>query len=313
MLTDASNLAAGVDRTFIFIGIISLIFTAGITGLIIYSLIRFSRKRNKKPSRITGSTILEISWTFVALVLVIIMFVHGLVPYKRMREVPDDAMQITAIGRMWQWEFDYGNGMKSKELVIPVNKPVKINLRSEDVIHSLFIPAFRVKEDVVPGYDNFLWFIPTLTGVYEILCTEYCGLLHSSMLSKARVLEQEEYDRWYSEFKNIAVIPEPEGYLLLRSTGCLACHSLDGAKLVGPSFRGLFGAQRKVIARNEKKSINADEEYINRSIIDPDFEIVEGFNKGLMKSYSGTLKDTDIQIIITYLKTIGEEQNLKNP
>jgi len=307
MLTDASNLAEGVDRSFLFIGIVALIFIVGISALMIYSLIRFSRKKERKPSQVSGNLVLEISWTAVAIILVVIMFIHGLVPYKKMRNVPDDAIPVTAIGRMWQWEFEYGNGIRSKELVIPLNKPIKINLKSQDVIHSLFIPAFRVKEDAVPGYDNFLWFIPTIPGVYEILCTEYCGLLHSSMLAKARVLVQEEYDKWYAEAESTANIPEPEGYLLLRNTGCIACHSMDGTRLVGPSFRGLFGEPRMIISGKDTRSVIADDQYIINSILDPDAELVQGYNKGLMKSYKDILKDADIQIIIGYLKTLGKE------
>jgi cytochrome c oxidase subunit 2 len=225
-----------------------------------------------------------------------------------MRDAPDDAMAITAIGRMWEWEFDYGNGMKSKELVVPVNKPIRVNLKSEDVNHSLFIPAFRVKQDAIPGYSNYLWFVPTMVGDYEILCTEYCGLLHSSMLSKARVLEQDRYDIWFSEFKNSARGPEPDGYLLLRNTGCIACHSLDGTKLVGPSFKNLFGKETTVVAGTSQKSVTVDEEYIINSIYNPDSEIVIGFSKGLMQSYKNVLKEEDIQIIIDYLKTLAGEK-----
>ena len=132
------------------------------------------------------------------------MFYYGWVGYAPMNKVPSDAMPVTVIGRVWQWEFDYSNGIKSKELVIPVNKPVKLNLTSADVNHSLFIPAFRVKEDAIRGYNNFLWFVPKIVGSYEILCTEYCGLQHSAMLSKARVLEQADYDNWFNNYRKIS-------------------------------------------------------------------------------------------------------------
>jgi len=162
MFTGASNLAEGVDKTFIFISIIAFIFIVGITVFMIYTVIHFSRKKGKKPKQFSGSTRLEVLWFTVSLILVILMFYYGLVPYAKMCNVPVDAMPITAIGRMWKWEFDYGNGMKSKELVVPLNRAIKINLKSEDVNHSLFIPAFRVKEDAIPGYNNYLWFIPTI-------------------------------------------------------------------------------------------------------------------------------------------------------
>jgi cytochrome c oxidase subunit 2 len=306
MFTGASNLAEGVDNTFIFIFSIAFIFIVGITAFMIYTVVHFSRKKGKAAQQFTGSVKLEFIWTIIPLILVMFMFYYGWKGFAPMRKVPADAMLVNAVGRMWEWEFDYGNGMKSADLVLPVNKAVRINLKSEDVNHSLFIPAFRVKEDVIPGYDNYLWFIPTTVGEYEILCTEYCGLLHSSMLAKAKILEQNDYDKWMVDFKAIAVVPEPDGYLLLRNTGCIACHSLDGTKLVGPSFKGLYGSERAVLRGSDQITITADENYIMNSIYDPDSELVTGFNKGLMKSYKELLKDEDLQIITDYLKSIGQ-------
>jgi cytochrome c oxidase subunit 2 len=306
MFTGASNLADGVDKTFLFIFTIAFIFIVGITAFMIFTVIHFSRKRGKPAQQFTGSTKLEILWTTIPLILVMMMFYYGWVGFAPMRKVPADAMNVTAIGRMWQWEFDYGNGMKSKDLVLPLNKPVRIALKSEDVNHSLFIPAFRVKEDVIPGYDNYLWFIPTFVGEYEVLCTEYCGLLHSSMLSKARILEQPDYDKWFNDFKASTIQTEPDGYLLIRNTGCIACHSLDGSKLVGPSFKGLFGKERVVNTGSAEIKIIADEKYIENSIYNPDLQIVSGFNKGLMKSYRDLLKEADIRTITDYLKTLNE-------
>jgi cytochrome c oxidase subunit 2 len=306
LIKDASYLAEDVDRTFIFVSVIAAFFIVSITAFMIYSVIRYSRKKVSQPKQFTGSIAAEVTWTAVAIVLVILMFIQGLAPYKKMRNVPDDALKITAIGRMWQWEFDYGNGMRSKLLYIPVNKPIRINLRSEDVNHSLFIPAFRVKQDAIPGYDNWLWFTPSDTGQYEILCTEYCGLLHSSMLSKAIVMNGDDYDKWFAGFQSQERPPEPDGYLLIRNNGCIACHSLDGSKLVGPSFKGLFGKERTVRSGNTSGIIIADEQYIKKSVFDPDAEVVQGFNRGLMKSYSGVLSDKDVQVIIDYLKTLSE-------
>jgi cytochrome c oxidase subunit II len=308
MFTEASNLAAGVDKTFIFIFTIATIFIVGITAFMIYTVIHFSRKKGREARQFTGSTTLEIIWTIIPLIIVLMMFHIGWKGFAAGRKVPADAMNVTAIGRMWEWEFDYGNGMKSKELVLPVNKAVRVGLKSVDVNHSLFIPAFRVKEDVIPGYDNYLWFIPTIVGEYEILCTEYCGLLHSGMLSKAKILEQADYDKWFNDFKTTAVISEPDGYLLLRNTGCIACHSLDGSKLVGPSFKGFFGKDRAVIAGNTQVTVKADENYIKNAVYNPDLQVVAGFNKGLMKSYKGVLKEEDLKIIIDYLKTLNEEK-----
>jgi len=273
----------------------------------IYTVIRFNRKKGRPAMQFRGNIWLEAIWIIVPTILVFIMFHFGWAGFAPMRNVPDDAMVINAIGRMWEWEFDYGDGMKSRDLVVPVNKAVRVNLKSEDVNHSLFIPAFRVKEDVIPGYNNYLWFIPTMVGEYEVLCTEYCGLLHSSMLAKAKVLEQTDYDNWFAEFRSQAREPEPDGYLLLRNTGCIACHSLDGTNLVGPSFRNLFGMEKTVTTPDGQKRIEVDEEYITNSIYNPDDEIVAGYNKGLMQSYRDILNESDIQIITDYLKTLAGE------
>ena len=305
---DASNMAEGVDRAFVFIFTIAFIFIIGITAFMIYTVIRYSRKKNKSPKQFTGSVKLEIIWTVVPTILVMMMFYYGWIGFAPMRKPPADAMRITAIGRMWEWEFDYGEGKLSKELVIPVNKPVRLDLVSEDVNHSLFIPAFRVKEDVVPGYNNYLWFTPNYIGDYEILCTEYCGLLHSAMLSKTRVLEQSEFDTWLAELVPTGDIPDHPGLVLLKNTGCLACHSQDGSRLVGPSFKGLYGSEKTVITDGAERQITVNDEYISLSITKPDADLVKGFAKGLMKSYSDELTPEEIIQITEYFKSLQEEK-----
>ena len=305
MFSEASNVSAGVDKTFAFIIIVSLFFLIAITAFVIYTLIRFSRKKNKKALQFSDNWKLEVIWTVIPVILVLLMFYFGWIAFAPMRKVPANAMKVTAIGRKWEWEFDYGNGMKSKELVVPINKPLRLDLKSEDVNHGLFIPAFRVKEDVIPGYNNYLWFIPQYIGNYEILCTQYCGLLHSNMLSKVRVVDQAEFDKWFAELKKGSEIPEAEGLTVLRNTGCLACHSINGVKLVGPTFKGLFGSETTVVINNTETRKKVDEDFISRSIYDPNAEIAAGFSKGLMKSYTGILKEEDLKKIQDYLKTLG--------
>ncbi|MCU0362410.1 MAG: cytochrome c oxidase subunit II [Bacteroidales bacterium] len=302
--TGASNLAEAVDKTFIIIFSIAGFFIVGITAFMIYSVIKFNRKKGVPARQFSGSNTLELIWTVIPLAIVMVMFIYGWRGFAPMRKAPADAMVVTAIGRMWEWEFDYGNGIRTQDLVLPVNKAVRINLKSEDVNHSLFIPAFRVKEDVIPGYETFLWFIPTTVGEYEILCTEYCGLLHSSMLAKAKILEQGDYDSWFAESKETSSVPEPDGYLLLRNTGCIACHSLDGTKLVGPSFLGLFGSERRVVTKEGTISVTADEKYIEHSIYDPNDQLVEGYARGLMQSYTDVVTAEQLVIITDYLKTL---------
>lgn len=308
MFSEASNVSAGVDKVFAFIIIVSAIFLIGITAFIIYMLVRFSRKKNKAPMQFTDNIKLEILWTAVPTILVLFMFYYGWMAFAPMRKAPKDAMEVTVIGRMWEWEFIYGENMSSKELVLPVNKAVRLNLKSPDVNHGLFIPAFRVKEDVVPGYNNYMWFIPQYIGNYELLCTQYCGMLHANMLSKVVVLEQPEYDKWFAELKEKGKIEEHKGLIIARNNGCLACHSLDGSRLVGPSFKNLHGSVKSLLVNGNTVQKTADDAYIEKSIYEPDAEVVSGYTKGIMKSYKDVLKPDEIKEIQNYLKTISENK-----
>ena len=306
MFSGASNLADGVDRAFVFIFSIAFIFIIGISIFMIWMVIKYNRKKNLPAKQFTGSVKLEIIWTVIPTILVLLMFYFGWVGFAPMRKVPADAITVKAIGRMWEWEFDYGEGKLAKELVVPLNKPVRLDLISLDVNHSLFIPAFRVKEDVVPGYQNYLWFSATALGEYEILCTEYCGLLHSGMLAKARVLEENEFTSWLENLEATGNIPEPEGLVLLKNTGCFACHSMDGTKLVGPSFSELKDS-RTVIENGIEKTISVDESYLKKSIIDPNSQVVKGYARGLMQSYEKTVSSEDIDKMTQYLLELAKE------
>ena len=256
----------------------------------------------------TGNAKLEIVWTVIPVIIVLVMFYYGTIAFTPMRKVPKDAMQIKVIGKMWVWNFDYGNGKISKDLVVPFNRNVRLNLFSEDVNHGLFIPAFRVKEDVIPGYNNYLWFRPIVKGEYDIYCTDYCGLAHSGMVAKVIVVDSLDYEKWFADLKATGIIADPPGLTIMRANGCLTCHSLDGSKIIGPSFKELYGKKRTVITDQGEKEVDAFDDYIKRSILDPNAEVVKGFNKGLMQSYSTVIKGEDLDKIIDYLKTIGEKK-----
>ena len=305
-LAQGSNLAAGVDRAFIFIFAVSFILTIAITGLMIYILIHFSRKKVKNPSQFSGNTKLEIAWTIIPLIIVMIMFYYGVKGFKPMRDVPSDAMKVTAIGRMWAWDFDYGNGKIAKQLVIPYNRNIRLDLFSADVNHGLFIPAFRVKEDVIPGYNNYLWFKPIAKGEFDIFCSEYCGLAHSGMVTKAIVVDSLEFEKWLADLKVTGNLPDPPGLAIIKANACITCHSLDGAKIVGPSFKDLYGSKRTVITAEGEKEVVVDGEYIKRSVTDPNIELVKGYNKGLMQNYSTVIKPEDLDKIVDYFKSAVE-------
>lgn len=307
MFGGASNLAEGVDRAFVFIFSVSIVLLLAITVFLIFIVIKFRRSKHKEAMQFSGSIRLEILWTIIPLIIVLIMFYFGWMGFDPMRKVPDDAMIVKAIGRMWTWNFDYGNGKISDTLVLPVNKPVKLELISEDVNHSLFIPAFRVKEDVVPGYDNYLWFIPTFEGEYDLLCTEFCGTLHWDMITKTRVVNDTAFNAWLTNLVATSEIPDPEGLMVLKANNCLACHSLDGSRLLGPSFRGSFGEEQLVETKSGDKTVIIDRAYIERSLLDPDAEIVKGYSKGLMQSYKEIITDKDIDALVEYLTTLNED------
>ena len=304
LFNQGSNLAEAVDRAFIFIFTISFIFTIGITALMIYILIHFSRKRNKHPQQFSHNTKLEVAWTVIPLIIVLVMFYFGWAGFSPMRKVPADAIPVKVIGRMWTWDFDYGNGKISKELVVPFEKNVRLNLYSADVNHSLFIPAFRVKEDVIPGYDNYLWFRPIRKGTFDIYCTEYCGLAHSAMLAKVVVVDSLEFNKWLADLKVTGNVPEHPGLAVIKANACITCHSLDGSKIIGPSFKGLYGRKRIVTTDAGEKEVEANDEYIKRAIVDPNAEVVKGFNKGLMQPYKDKISAEDLDKIVDYFKTV---------
>jgi cytochrome c oxidase subunit 2 len=209
---------------------------------------------------------------------------------------------------MWNFTFEYPNGKKTDTLFVPQNKAVKLNLKSLDVIHSLYIPSFRVKEDVVPGREKFVWFIPQREGLFDLFCTEYCGLNHSYMLNQVKVMDEKKFNSWYVDTtKHVAAVtdsPVASGQRIMKNIGCFACHTIDGNKLVGPSFKGIYGHKVTVVTNGAEREVTVDDEYIKKSIYDPNADVVKGFNKGLMLSYKGQLSDDDIKQITEYLKTL---------
>jgi cytochrome c oxidase subunit II len=298
MFSGASNFSESVDSVFFYIIGISFIFLIGLTFLMIWFVIKYNRKRHPKPVQIKENMKLEITWIVIPLIIVLSMFYYGYIVFKPMREAPEGAMEVKATGRMWDWSFEYENGKISRELYLPVNKPVKLLLYSPDVIHSFYVPAFRIKEDMVPGKENYMWFVPTVEGSYEVLCAEYCGLRHSFMETKAIIVSDTAFTRWLNE--KTPETAESKGLELLRNNACTSCHSLDGSKLVGPSFKDLYNAERIVLIDGVEKTVIADTAYLHRAIVDPDYELVKGYAKGLMRAYKSVLKEEEIQAMIDY-------------
>jgi len=298
----ASNFVEGVDLAFKIIFGISLFFLVGITTVMLYFVFHYNRKRHPQAVQIKDNNILEITWITIPIILVLLMFYYGYVAFSPMRTAPKDAIPVTVIARMWNWTFEYEGGKQSPDLVVPLNKAVRLNLHSEDVIHSLYIPAFRIKEDVVPGKNNFMWFIAQQPGEYDILCTVYCGLRHSYMEAKAKVVPEADYIAWLKALP--AKTNEPEGLTILKKNACTGCHSIDGTKIVSTSFKGLYGTTEKVVTNGKERSVMVDDVYIKTSVYDPDKDVVVGYQKGIMKTYKGIVSDDDLKKITEYLQSI---------
>ena len=302
MFTEASNFAAGVDQAFKIIFGISIFILIGITTVMITFVVKYRRSKHPKAEQIKDNTILEITWTLIPLAIALLMFYYGYTAFRPQRDFPKDAMNVTVVSKMWAWSFVYPGDKESDVLVLPLNKAVILNLTSLDVIHSFYIPAFRQKEDCVPGKVNQMRFIPTMAGEFWVLCAEYCGMNHSYMEAKVKVVPESEYKAWINALPKKAA--EPEGLTIIKKNACTGCHSIDGTKLVSTSFKGIYGKKSIVLTEGKEHTVTVDAAYINSSIFEPDKDIVKGLPKGVMKSYKGIVRDDEVSKIIEYLKSI---------
>jgi cytochrome c oxidase subunit II len=313
MFSGASTFVEGVDTAFAITIGIALFFLIGITAVIILFLVRYNEKKHPKAVQIEGSTKLEIIWTVIPLILVLAMFYYGWAGWITMKRPPEGAMEVTVNARMWNFSFQYDNGRVTDRLYIPVDQPVRLNLKALDVLHSLYIPAFRLKEDMVPGLENNrAWFEATKEGTYSLFCAEYCGLQHSFMYTDVVVMSQEDYAEWYADTTGLIqeITTETNLALLGRQTteryGCIACHSLDGTKLVGPTFKGIYGETHVVITDGQEREVAVDDAYIRKSIYEPDADLVKGYRRGQMISYQNEIGENEVELIIEFIKSLNE-------
>jgi cytochrome c oxidase subunit 2 len=308
---NASNFVAGVDLAFMIILGISIFFLVSLTVVMLVFIYKYKKKRHPEAIQNEGSNRLEAIWTLIPLGLVLVMFYFGWMGWKPMKNPPEEAMRVKAIARMWNFQFQYENGKVTDSLYVPLGEPVILDLVAIDVLHSLYIPAFRVKEDMVPGTEKQMWFIPGTEGSYDLFCTEYCGLEHSYMFTGVKVMPKDDFESWIEDTTAVAVVVDTEtsladqGFEVLRRNGCNACHSSDGSRMVGPSYLGHWGTMRKVVTGREEREVLFDEEYVRRSIYDPGADVVEGFNRGLMLPYD-LITEEEIDLIIEYLKALNE-------
>jgi cytochrome c oxidase subunit 2 len=280
----------------------------------IYFVVRYSRKRHPLPEDVKDNVPLEIIWTVIPTLLVLAMFYVGWKGFQYMRTAPPDAMLIKVTAREWSWTFNYANGRESAVLKVPVREPVKLLITSVDVLHSLYIPAFRIKEDAVPGRETHLWFLPDEVGSYDLFCTEYCGAGHSAMITKVEVMPAKDFIAWY-ESGSKAIGPSAQAAIgemtthhaadatLLKNKGCLACHSVDGSPKIGPTFKGLFGKKERVTRDGKEQEITVDEAFLRRKLLQPELERVKGFPP-IMPSQKGLLTNKELDMVIEHLKTL---------
>ncbi|MGD0883664.1 MAG: cytochrome c oxidase subunit II [Thermodesulfovibrionales bacterium] len=298
LIPEASNSALKVDSTFSDILGIEVVLLTLVTAVMIFFVIRFNRKKKLTPENIEGSMFLEILWTAIPTILVLGMFYIGWRSFDVIRLVPKEVMTIKVMARQWSWLFSYENGKQSDTLKVPLGKPVKMLITSADVLHSFYIPAFRIKEDCVPGLETYLWFTAQEVGTYDVFCTEYCGLGHSGMVSKVNVMPEKEFDAWYSAVPAAAQV---SGLKILEEKGCLGCHTTDGTKKIGPTFKGLYESRVTVLTNGMERVITADEEYLKRMILEPGVDMVKGYPNIMPKL---PLTSAEVNAIVEYLKTL---------
>ena len=295
MTPSITKVAAQVDHVFLLIFGVSAAILVFITVLMVWFVIRYHHTRSPKAADIRGNVLAEVIWTVIPSILVMGMFYYGWASFKALRSVPADAMRVQVTSRMWSWVFEYENGKRASTLYVPVDRAVRLDMTSLDVIHSFFVPAFRIKMDTVPGMQTYAWFQAQREGTYDILCAEYCGLRHANMLSTVEVMAPDDFRQWYesSAQGNEAAIG------LLESYGCTGCHSLDGSEEMGPTLLNIYGARRSVSDVNGTREIIVDEPYLRRAIVEPDAELVAGYEG--MPSYKEEMPQQDLDVIIGYL------------
>lgn len=305
---EASTQAAIIDRLFdTHFLVISFLFSL-IVVFLVYSLIVFRRRKggDQEGKFFKGSTRLEVLWTILPLGTVIYFSYLGSLSLAETRKVDPQALEVKVIGRQWSWTFEYPEfGIVSDTLQLPVNRQVLLKMTSEDVIHSFWVPEFRVKQDLLPGENlvKELRITPTIIGSYKVRCAELCGTLHAYMESPVVVVSDADFQAWVDEeVKLLNADPATRGERVSKQNGCLACHSVDGTRLVGPSWLGLYESQRELA---DGTTVVADDAYLLNSIIKPNVQVVAGYPPGVMpQSYVDSLSETQLSDIIAFIKTL---------
>ena len=303
----ASTMAPWVDYVTLYVGGIIVFFTSLICFLILYFAIKYRRgSLADRSNAVTHHVPLEVTWAVIPLMLAMVIFVGSTYVFFHMYRPPKDAAEVYVMGRQWMWELRHPEGKREiNELHVPLGRPVRLTMTSQDVIHSFFIPAFRIKQDVLPGRYTSLWFQPTRTGRFHLFCAEYCGTKHSGMIGWIEVMEPSAYQEWL-ESGTTSESMAMEGMRLFQRLGCSGCHAAN-ATVRAPRLDGVYGHP---VPLETGEVVIADERYIRDSIKLPRSQVVAGY-KPVMPTFEGHISEDDLLKIIAYIKSLGKNERVE--
>jgi cytochrome c oxidase subunit II len=293
-------MAGNVDALFIFLLIVSGMMTLLIFICLIYFAARYRHRKGIPAEQIEGSTPLELTWSIIPLGVFMVIFAWGAVVYFKSRTPPRDATEVYVVAKQWMWKIEHAEGQREiNELHVPVGRDVKLIMTSQDVIHSFFVPAFRMKQDVLPGRYTVAWFRAIKPGRYHLFCTQYCGTQHSGMIGDVVVLEPAQYEAWMSGGTTGPL--SATGEKIFSELGCVTCHRMDGTGR-GPNLQGVFG---RPVALEDGRVVTADENYIRECILDPGAKRVKGFQP-IMPTFQGLVSEEQVNALVAYVKSLAQ-------
>lgn len=300
----ASTLADKVDALYFYLSGVTIFFTLLISSVLIFFVIKYRRRTPYEiPRPVAGSHKLETLWSVIPFVIAMTMFVWGAQIFFEQSKAPRNAVEVYVVGKQWMWKIQHTTGQREiNELHVPVGRNVKLIMATEDVIHDFFIPAFRIKADVVPGRYTTLWFKATKPGRYHLFCAEYCGMNHSGMIGSVVVMEPNEFDDWLSGNASLQS-PAVAGQQLYQTLGCISCHGAAGEGGRGPALAGVFGRQ---VFLNNGQTVIADEAYIRESVVNPQAKLVAGFGP-IMPTFQGQISEEQLVQIVAFIKSLQIE------
>ena len=291
-------MAGNVDALFIFLLILCGMMTLLIFVALAYFAARYRHRKGVAAEQIEGSTPLELTWTLIPFGVFMVIFAWGAVVYFQQRTPPRDSTEVYVVAKQWMWKLEHAEGQREiNSLHVPVGRNVKLILTSQDVVHSFFVPDFRIKQDVVPGRYTVAWFRPTKPGVYHLFCTQYCGTQHSGMIGTIQVMEPAQYEAWMSGGAGGPL--SASGERIFAELGCATCHRSDSQGR-GPNLQGMFG---RPVQLEDGRMVTADENYIRESILDPGAKVVKGF-KPVMPTFQGLVSEEQLNALLAYVKSL---------